>query len=261
MQKMDFNCFVGNWPFFRVRCNTVEKLMQLHKRCGITGGVVSSLEAIFYQDPYEAELQLAKQLEGTPYRHAMVLNPTLPAWKDDLRRCVEKLHIQAVRLVPGFHGYALTDAVMEEVSDALRAYQLPLIITLRMRDERTAWMLQPRNIPLEELAAFLDSHRDIPTLLANIRLKELRKLNDQFAGRDNLFADTSGFKDDMLPLDFVWQETNAREKIVYGSGAPLMEMQATTILVDRSELEASAKAGVFCGQNLFAFFPQNIKPY
>lgn len=233
---MDFNCFVGNWPFFRVRCNTAEKLMQLHERCGITGGVVSSLEAIFYQDPYEAELQLAKQLEGTPYLHAMVLNPMLPAWKDDLRRCVEKLHMKAVRLVPGFHGYALTDPVMDEVCDALRAYRLPLILTLRLRDERTMWMLQPRPLAIDEIAQFLDGHRDIPTLLAHIYTKELKKLDEQFAGRDNLFADTSGFKDNMLPLDFVWRETNAREKVVFGSGAPLMEIRASVMMIDGSDL-------------------------
>ena len=62
MEHMDFNCFTGNWPFYRVRYNTVEKLAQLHSRIGITGGYISALEAIFYQDPYEAELALAKEL-------------------------------------------------------------------------------------------------------------------------------------------------------------------------------------------------------
>ena len=71
MKRMDFNGFAGNWPFFRVRNNTVEKLAKLHSRCGIEGGFVSSLEAIFYQDPWEAELELSRQLEGTPYIQAI----------------------------------------------------------------------------------------------------------------------------------------------------------------------------------------------
>ena len=151
MRRMDFNGFTGNWPFFRVRSNTVEKLAQLHQRCGIEGGFVSSLEAIFYQDPYEAELQLSRQLKGSAYMHAMVLNPTLPGWKDDLKRAAQQLNIKAVRLVPGFQGYALTDPALEEVMANLREYGLPLIITLRMRDERTMWMIQPESIPVEDL--------------------------------------------------------------------------------------------------------------
>ena len=67
MKRLDLNCYCGNWPFFRVRYNTVEKIAQLHSRCGIEGGFISAIEAIFYQDPYEAEVQLAKQLEGTLY--------------------------------------------------------------------------------------------------------------------------------------------------------------------------------------------------
>ena len=81
MRQLDFNCFSGNWPFHKIRSNSVDKLCLLHRRCGIEGGFISSFEAIFYQDPYEAELELAKQLEGKSYYHVMVVIPTLPAWK------------------------------------------------------------------------------------------------------------------------------------------------------------------------------------
>lgn len=244
--KMDLNCYCGNWPFFRVRCNTAEKLHRLHSRCGIEGGIVSSCEAIFYQDPYEAELELAKALEGTPYLHAMVLNPRLPGWQDDLKRAMEKLHIKAVRLLPGFHGYSLEEPVMDEVCNALRSYGLPMLLTLRIRDERTAWMLQPRTIPVEEIAAFLDKNRDITTLLACVRTKELGLLAPQFAGRDNLFADISGLKDGLFSVDTACEAVGA-EHIVYGSSAPLLEMQSTAIVLDRSRLSPEARDMVFSG--------------
>ncbi len=44
MKRMDFNGFAGNWPFFRLRNNTVEKLAALHSRCGIEGA--------FHQDAF-----------------------------------------------------------------------------------------------------------------------------------------------------------------------------------------------------------------
>lgn len=253
MKRMDFNAFAGNWPFFKVRNNTVEKLAQLHARCGIEGGFVSSLEAIFYQDPYEAELELARQLQGTSYMHAMTLNPRLPGWKDDLKRACAQLNITAVRLVPGFQGYTLADPVMEEVSAALREYGLPLIITMRMRDERTMWMLQPESVSMEDLQSFLDKYPDIPTLITHIRAAEVEKLSPQLAARENLFVDISGFKDGLFVLDHTWGETAARGHIVYGSGAPLMEMQATTLQIDTAQLPDEAKAEMFSGEKLLAY--------
>lgn len=253
MRRLDFNGFAGNWPFFRVRSNTVEKLAQLHRRCGIEGGFLSSLEAIFYQDPWEAELALAKQLEGTAYIQATVLNPTLPGWKDDVKRAAQQLNIKAVRLVPGFQGYTLADPVLEEVAACLRELGLFLIITLRMRDERTMYMLQPESIPVEQLQSFLDKYADIPTLVTHIRGAETEKLSPQLEARENLFVDISGFKDGLFVLDHMVLETAARGHLVYGSGAPLMEMQATTMQIDTAQISEAEKEAIFSGEKLLGY--------
>ena len=120
MERFDGNCFVGNWPFFRVRENTIEKLAALHKKYQITSGFVSSLEAIFYQDSFEAESQLAEQLQATGYKHIMVLNPALPAWEAELRRCVKTLAVAGVRLLPGYHSYSLRDPQLDRVVAAIK---------------------------------------------------------------------------------------------------------------------------------------------
>lgn len=250
MSRMDFNCYCGNWPFFRVRYNTIEKISELHKRCNIEGGFVSSVEAIFYQDPYEAELQLAKQLEGTPYMHAMTLNPIIPGWKDDFNRAMKDLDIKAIRLMPGFHGYELSDLVLDEVCDLLRAHHLPLLLTLRIRDERTAWIFSPRKLEVEEIANFLNKHKDITTVLGCARVGETIKLKPQFESRSNLFTDVSGFKDGNYAIETVCENIGS-EHIVYGSSAPLLEMQSTTIILDRAKLPEEARSNIFSGNKLF----------
>ena len=255
MKRMDFNGCAGNWPFFRVRNNTVEKLAALHSRCGIEGGFVSALEAIFYQDPYEAELQLASQLKDSGYMHAMTVNPTLPGWKDDLKRAVKDLDIKAVRIIPGFQGYTLQDSRLEELCGCLLAYGLPLIITLRMKDERTMYMLQPRSIPMEELTEFLKTNKALPTLVTHIRATESEMLSPLFLERDNLFVDISGFKDGLFALDRIVLETAVSGHLVYGSGAPLMEMQATTMQIDTAMIPEAEKTAIFAGEKLLAFCP------
>lgn len=247
MKRIDFNCFCGNWPFFRVRCNTMQKLMQRHKECGIDGGYISALESIFYQDPYEAELQLAQQLRGTAYHHAMLLNPMLPGWCEDLARCIEKLDIKAVRIVPGFHGYTLSDPIMEEVVCMLRKYRLPLLITLRMRDERMMWMLNPEQVSMDALSAFLQKNPDIPIVLNHIRICELDALKD--LDWTNLYVDISGFKDG--PVEAVLERPYLLGHVLYGSGAPLLEMRATTYMIEASRLKKEQKAAIFSVEAFF----------
>ncbi len=246
MKRLDFNCYCGNWPFFRTRYNTVEKISQLHSRCSIEGGFISAIEAIFYQDPYEAELQLAKQLEGTAYMHAMTLNPMIPGWKNDLDRGVRELNIKAVRLIPGYHGYSLSEPAVDAACEAIRAYNLPLILTLRILDERTTWMVNPRKIELEEISAFLDSHKDMVTLITCARARELQILAPQFEGRTNLFTDVSGLKDSNYIVETISQCIGS-DRIVYGSSAPLLELQSTTIIVDRAKLPEDTIAQIFSG--------------
>lgn len=251
MKRFDFTCFSGNWPFHKVRYNTVAKIAELHKRCGIEGGLISSCEAIFYQDPYEAEVSLARELEGTGYRQAMVLNPTLPGWKDDLRRAVEQLGIRAVRLVPGYHGYLLTDDVVSQVISSLQEYKLPLILTLRTEDNRTTWMIKPRPIPMDEVKAYLEKNPDIPTLIANIRLNEITALTELFEARDNLFTDTSGFMKGLFPVDDAYPMVKGQ--MVFGSNAPLSEMQSITFLVDHAAISSAQREAIYSGEGFLKY--------
>lgn len=252
MNYMDFNCFSGNWPFYKVRYNTVEKLAAQHKRIGVSCGVISSLEAIFYQDPYEAELALAKELESTDYLHAMILNPRLPGWKDDLHRAQRDLNIKAVRLVPGYHDYLLTDPIMAEVCAELRQAKLPLILTLRVLDDRSAYGIRPRPIPDAEAVEFLEKNPDIPTLLANVRVAQLKNYLPLFETRQNLFMDTSGFMAGLFPVDDTWPQVG--DRLVFGTNAPMTEMFAIRHILDTAAVDSSTKNTILTGTSFLNYF-------
>ena len=250
MNAMDFSCFAGNWPFRHIRYNTVQKLSQLHSRIGITGGYISACEAVFYQDPYEAEKALAPQLRDTGYRQAMVLNPTLPGWQDDLPRAVRELGIQAVRLVPGYHSYRLTDPIMDAVADALRKYRIPLILSLQLEHMWSAWMIQPRQIPLEEVQAFLEKYSDIPTMLNYALPHQVPALAEQFQKRQNLFMDTAGFRSGLFPTEDAVRITG--EKVLFGTNAPPIAAQSFQVIVDKAEIPAAVREEIYTGRQFFA---------
>ena len=183
--------------------------------------------------------------------HAMVLNPTLPGWEETFERCVTRLGVKAVRLLPGFHDYALTDPVLDRVNELLRKYRLPLLLTLRIRDERSSWMIHPRKIAIDELTAYLDKSKDIVTILSCLRANEMVKLKEYFLSRNNLFTDVSGFKDGNFIIEKACELIGSAH-IVYGSSAPLLNLQSTTILVDEANLPQEIKDDIFAGTTLLS---------
>ena len=101
----DHNCFIGNWPFCRLDYADFESLREEHAACGIDHGYISSLQSIFYNDFYEAEVELSEMIGNSGYLHTVIPNPTTQCYKYALERCFDEFDVKGIRLVPGYHGY------------------------------------------------------------------------------------------------------------------------------------------------------------
>ena len=44
---IDYNAYVGDWPFYKLPRTTLGELAELHRKNGISGGYISSLQSIF----------------------------------------------------------------------------------------------------------------------------------------------------------------------------------------------------------------------
>lgn len=246
MNIIDYNCFVGGWPFYKVRNNSFDALRGLHSENNIEYGYVSSTNAIFYNDPYEAELELAKTIADSKYRHVMTVNPTLPGCISDIRRAADSLKIKGVRILPGYHGYSLADEVVSEICDVLREKRLPLFLTLRLEDERVTYMFHPKSVSIDEVSGFLREITGIPVLLCNVRQRELLQLKDILLSRNDVFADCCGLKDSMTALEELEKESLIK-RMVYGSLAPIFCLKSSLLIVEKSNISNEIKDGIFSG--------------
>ena len=250
MKYLDCSCFIGGWPFHKVRHPDFDDLRALHARNGIGGGFVSSTNAIFWNDPYEAERELAGVLAGqTDYRHVMTVNPLLPGTMDDLARAEREFPVAGIRILPGFHGCSLADARLTPLWDWLRSRKLPLFLTLRMEDERVTYLFHPSTVGLPEIRSFLETVTGFPVLLSNIRDTELPALKDTVLARPDVFADACGFKGNLFPLDMLY-EAGLTSRIVYGSLAPVFCLRSTLLAfemaaVPKNEIERMLTARDF----------------
>ncbi len=244
MTGFDCNCFVGNWPFHKVRRNSFEAIRDLHQKNGISGGFVSSLEAIFYNDPWEADEDLHNAIAGTEgYYHVITVNPMLPGCIDSIHRAVKLWGIRGVRLFPGFQGYNLRDPKVKEVCDVIRAYDLILFVTLRMEDERNTYLMHPRGIRMDELMDFCHLNPSMKIIMCGAWNGDMSYLASRLEPTSEIYWDCSAMRSGLYIVDDLYKQ-GLTDRLLYGSMAPIFVLKSTRLLVETAHIPDEEKESI-----------------
>ncbi|GIP39525.1 hypothetical protein J31TS4_28050 [Paenibacillus sp. J31TS4] len=248
----DVNCLLGHWPFRKLYKNTLQDLLDIHRTNGIETGYVSSLNAIFYNDPFEGDEELHAALQGTDYRHILTVHPGLPGWERDLDDGIERFGIAGVRVYPTYHGYSLNGPEMERLCRVLESRGLPLFLTVRLEDERLDYLIKPAPLSVQnDLIPFLGSHPDLTVLLLQLRYGEATAMKEAILSHPRAFFDTSGLKDGLFVIEKLLRQFPP-DRLMYGSQYPLYCLKSTLLLVELAELDPEDKARILGGHRLFA---------
>lgn len=246
MDAVDVNCLLGHWPFRKLYKNTFTDLRRIHSENGISYGCVSSLNSIFYNDPFEGDEELHEIINDTDYRHILTINPSLPAFEYDIERGVNQFNILGVRIYPGYHDYTLNCEHVKTLCNVLKKNKLPLFLTLRMEDERINYIVQPSLINLKDIQAFIEANPDLKILLLTIRFGEIMSLRDTLLNSSNVYFDTSGLKDQLFNIEKLVASLGD-SKIMYGSLYPLFCLKSTLFEVTKAEIVSKSMGKILSG--------------
>ncbi|OGG45736.1 MAG: hypothetical protein A3F84_18485 [Candidatus Handelsmanbacteria bacterium RIFCSPLOWO2_12_FULL_64_10] len=169
---IDVNAWLGVWPFRSLKDNTPEALVARLDRSGIDIAAVSLIEAIFHRNVQPANEKLAKAVQPCKDRllPMATLNPTYPAWEDDLAACHEKLGMKGVRLFPQYHGYPIDGPLGRQVVEACRERNLPVFIPHRIEDARERhWMDPGKTVDLGAVAGLIAAVPGATVVVPNAR--------------------------------------------------------------------------------------------
>lgn len=233
LKVVDFNCFVGDWPFYKLRKKTFADLKRLHEENGIDYGYVSSLQSIFYNDFYESEKDLFDEIKGSLYKQVVTVNPELDGAALTLKRCIDEFDVKGIRIVPGYHKYNINSEKLKPILDIAREFKLPLFITLRIIDERLMYLYTPEEVSVDNLEKFINDNADIPMVICNIKNHESAKLEPCLTKNPRAFLDISGYKGIVFSINNM--ETICK-KTVFGSFFPMSPLKSALMVVD-NELE------------------------
>lgn len=167
--RFDANAWTGTWPFGDGEAASLTGTIATLREAGFAGALMSPLRAVLAAEPSAANAALRDEAarlpeDGFALRLAPVVDPSLADWDRQLRHAAASAGdaLGAIRVIPTYHAYDLAIPTVEALAGVLAQAGVPLIVQVRMLDERAH---HPRMVvPPVPAAAIADLGRRHPAL-------------------------------------------------------------------------------------------------
>jgi len=247
---IDINVNLFRWPYRRLIGDDPESLVARLRARGVTQAWTGSYEALLQRDMAGVNLRLMEACRKVGPEFLVpfgCVNPKLPDWKEDLRRCHEVHAMMGIRLYPNYHGYTLADPAIPELVSEASNRNLIVQIALSMEDTRTQQaVVQP--VDPSPLADVLARHPRLSVIFLNSgswtdddagdRIATIRKaenayfdiaMNEGVGGLARLIAATSP------------------TRVLFGSHSPFFYFESALLKVRSAELPHDQEAALYKG--------------
>lgn len=243
---IDVNVYLSRWPCRRLPLDETPRLVARMKKLGIGQAWVGSFDALLHRDIEGVNRRLAAECAAWPKGLLVpfgAVNPMLPDWREDLRRCQEVYHMPGIRLHPNFHGYRLDEAVCEAILKEAEARGLIVQFPLRMDDERVRHpLLRVDDVDPNPLPAIFKAHPGLRLVILNgtrgsrpaTPLTGQKNVYYEFAMLEGVAAIEKLLRDCRFPLDH----------LLFGSHSPWYNPDAAVLKLQESELTEAQREAI-----------------
>lgn len=234
LEIIDTNVSLFHWPFRRLPLDETDRLVKKLSSLGIGQAWAGSFEGVFQRDIRAVNQRLVSACAA----HDLLvpigsINPELPGWEDDLRRCREDHHMPGIRLHPNYHGYSLADENFPRLLSLATNLKLFVQIAVALEDIRTqAANLQVADVDLTPLPEILKQHSAARLQILN--WKPRGAVPKALAEASGVYFDTARVEG----TDGVAALLNIipSERVMFGTHAPFLIPEASLIRVHESKL-------------------------
>ena len=235
---IDINVSLSRWPFRRLPCDEFPRLIQKLRDHGVTEAWVGSFDGVFHKDIGGVNARLADDCHKSRpvlLRPFGSVNPKLPDWREDLRRCHEDYNMPGIRLHPAYHGYRLDDPAFAELLTQAETRGLIVQLVVRIEDPRMQHpLMRVPDVDTKPLPSLLAAHPRLPLVLLGalqtVRSEAITQLTraGQVYFEISMLEGVGGIASllDRVPDD----------RILFGSHCPFFTLESAVFKLQESEL-------------------------
>ncbi len=242
---IDVNANLSRWPLRRTPCDEMPRLIATYQKHGVGQAWVGSLDGVLHRDIGGVNRRLAddcrrqQDVELVPFGS---VNPMLPDWQEDIRRCAEDHRMPGIRLHPNYHGYRLDDPAFAELLDLAVQHSLIVQVVVRMDDARTQHpLLQIPDVDTAALADVIRPREKLRLVLLNGPVRLAPGLSQLLAERrfwiDIAAREGVGGIARLL-------NTVPPEQVLFGSHLPLFPLESSVLKVQEAGLDDGRREAV-----------------
>jgi predicted TIM-barrel fold metal-dependent hydrolase len=171
------------------------------------------------------------------------VNPKLPDWREDIRRCHEEYRMPGIRLHPNYHGYKLDDPHFAELLTLAERRGLIVQLVVGMEDTRTQHtLLQVPDVDVEPLVELLPAR-------PQLRLVVLNGMRSVHGALLNRLIEAGEVYFDIATLEGVGGvtkllQTMPVERLLFGSHLPLFHVESALLKLRESDLPTTTRDAI-----------------
>jgi predicted TIM-barrel fold metal-dependent hydrolase len=235
---IDVNVHLDRWPFRRLPLDEPAKLVAKLRAIGVKQAWAGSFDAILHRDiagVNERLVATCREHGGGRLLPFGAINPMLPDWEEDIRRCADVFKMRGIRLYPNYHGYKLEDPAFAKLLDLATAAKLIVQVAVSMEDERTQHPLV--RVPVVDVAPLAAVIQKTPA--AKVVL--LNAARTPRGGPLSQLAKTPQVSFDIAALENVGgieilAEQIAPERILFGTHAPFYYPESAVLKLREAKI-------------------------
>jgi len=246
---VDSNVSLSRWPFRRlVGDETPDLVARLRKR-NVGQAWAGSFDGILHRDISGVNARLVADCRSHGKDFLLPfgsINPRLPDWQEDVRRCAEDYRMPGIRLHPNYHGYALKDPVFTDLLHAAAGHRLIVQLVVSMEDIRTQHPLM--RVPPVDVSALPQVIKSEP----NVRVMLLNWAQAIRGHQLQAFANLAAVYFDISTVEGIEGVSRVVEqvplpRVLFGSNFPLFYFEGALLKVQESGLSDDQKSKLFEG--------------
>ena len=246
---IDTNVYISRWPFRRLPGDEIPELIAKMRSHDVSQAWAGSFDGILHEDVAAVNERLAESCrtlgQGLLIPFGTV-NPTLPDWKEDLRRCQEEQKMPGIRLHPGYHGYTLDDPRFFDLLRRAAERKMVVQLALNMEDERTQHpLVRVSEVDTAPILRLLPNVPGLRLVIQNRRQKPAGKLLGRLSYHGEVYFDFSMLEGVGGIAKFI--EEIPGDRVLFGSHYPLFYFESALLKVKESDLSEAQRDAIFNG--------------